>query len=116
MGADPAAFIPPFARIRGSHQALRMIRFFASRFILATAGIGALIALIVLLGSGASTSLVNSILGIVAAVGITTASLSAGRLRQDLYIDLIALSITKVPGVPPRHPHPIWAVRNRGFG
>lgn len=92
------------------------IRSFQGRIALALVGVGALIALIVTLGSGADTAITTTMLSILAAAGISTAGVSAGRFRRDLNTDMTAISITTVPPPPSgRQNQTVRAVRTRSL-
>ncbi len=113
---DPSTYIKPYARLRTSAVAWVTIRSFQGRIVLALVGVGALIALIVTLGSGAGTAITTTVLSILAAAGISTAGVSAGRFRRDLNTDMTAISITTVPPPPSGRPNQtIRAVRTRSL-
>jgi hypothetical protein len=97
---DPSTYIKPYAQLRTSAVARVTIGSFRGRIALAIMGIGALIALIVTLGSGAGTAVTSTVLSLLAVVGISTAGVSAGRFRKDLNTDLIAVAITTAPPEP----------------
>ena len=102
LGRDPDTYVKAYARVRNSRIAAQAVRFFWGQMLLITLGITALIVLILLLGSGSSTAVINTVLGIVAAAGVSTAGLSAGRFRRDLNIDMLTNAITKLPPRPGR--------------
>jgi hypothetical protein len=103
LGRDPDTYVRAYARLRNSRIAIQAIRFFWGQMLLVALGIAALIVLVVLLGSGSSTAVINTALGIVAAAGVSTAGLSAGRFRRDLNIDMLAIAITTAPPPPKGH-------------
>ena len=107
---DPSTYIKPYARLRTSAVAWVTIRSFQGRIALAFMGVGALITLIVTLGTGAGTAITTTVLSILAATGISTAGLSAGRFRRDLNTDMTAVSITRVPPPPSGRPNQIVRV------
>lgn len=113
---DPSTYIKPYARLRTSAVAWVTIRSFRGRIALALVGVGALIALIVTLGSGAGTAITTTVLSILAAAGISTAGISAGRFRKDLNTDMTAVAITTAPSPPRGRPNQtIKAVRTRSL-
>ena len=113
---DPSTYIKPYARLPTSAVAWVTIRSFQGRITLGLVGVGALIALIVTLGSGAGTTITTTVLSILAAAGISTAGLSAGRFRRDLNTDMTAISITTAPPPPSGRPNrTIRAVRTRSL-
>lgn len=89
--------INPYAHLPYSNVTARFIRTFRIPITLITIGAGALVALIVLLGSGTGSSIANTVLAILAATGISTAGLSVKRFRQGLFTDLTTTAITIVP-------------------
>ena len=97
LGRDPSTYLQAYQRLRRSGIVTKAIRFFWGQLLLIAMGVGALVVLVVLLGSEASTAVINTVLAIVAAVGVSAAGLSAGRFRQDVNIDMLAIVITKVP-------------------
>jgi hypothetical protein len=101
LGRDPLTFVKPYARLRNLRIFARAIGFFRGQLLLIAVGVAALVALFVLLGSGASTAVTNTVLAILAAAGISTAGLSAGRFRQDVNTDMAAIAITTAPPPPP---------------
>ena len=82
----------------------RVIRYYWGQLALLVLGIAALLALVSRLGSGTGGALVSVVLGIVAAVGVSAGSLSAGRLRQSLNADLAAVAATIAPLKPSAGP------------
>jgi hypothetical protein len=113
---DPGTYIKPYARLPTLAVARVTIRSFQGRIALALVGVGALIALIVTLGSGAGTAVTTTVLSVLAAAGISTAGISAGRFRRDLNTDMTAISITTVPTPPSGTPNQtVRAVRTRSL-
>jgi hypothetical protein len=101
LGRDPDTYVRTYQRLRNSRILSQAIRFFWGEMLLIAMGVASLVVLVVLLGSGSGTAVINTILGILAAAGVSTAGLSAGRFRRDLNTDLLTMAITKLP---PRHP------------
>lgn len=113
---DPSTYIKPYARRRTWAVAWVTIRSFQGRIALALVGVGALIALIVTLGSGEGTAITTTVLSILTGGGISTAGLSAGRFRSALNTDMTAISITTVPPPPSGRPNQtVRAVRTRSL-
>jgi hypothetical protein len=101
---DPMTFVSPYMLARIPVR--RLLRLYWRRVMLLVVGIAALIAFVSLLGSGTGGALVNVVLGIVAAVGVSIGGLglSAGGLRQDMKGDTAAIAITTAPPRPPGSP------------
>jgi hypothetical protein len=104
LGRDPDTYIRAYQRLRNSRILNQAIRFFWGQIVLIAIGVASLVALVVLLGSGSGTAVVNTILSILAAAGVSTAGLSAGRFRRDLNTDLLTAAITKLPPQSPARP------------
>jgi hypothetical protein len=106
VGRDPMTFVRPYARVRGVMP--RVFGYYRGQLVLLVVGIAALVALVSSLSSGTGSALLSLVLGIVGAAGISAGSLSAGRLRQSLNVDMAALAATTAPPYPSvpgsRHP------------
>jgi len=101
LGQDATVLIRPYAHLPYSWIISRAMRNFWGPITLVVAGAAGLVTLIVLLGSGAGSSIANILLAILAAVGVSAGGLSAKRFRQDLNTDLTTIAITKAPPPPP---------------
>ncbi|HEV2375687.1 MAG TPA: hypothetical protein VGS19_26425 [Streptosporangiaceae bacterium] len=104
LGQDPVTLIRPYARLRNFYVTRRALAFFSGRLTLAAAGVAGLIALIVIVGSGAGNAVASTLLAIVAAAGLSTAGLSARRFAKELNADLATVAITVVPPRPGTNP------------
>ena len=100
LGRDPGSYVRAYARLQNWQIAYQAIRFFWGQMVLIALAIAALAVLVVLLGSGSSTAIVNTVLAVVAAAGVSAAGLSAGRFRRDLNTDLLTKAITTLPPRP----------------
>jgi hypothetical protein len=103
-GLDPMIFVRPYERLRNFSLITLAVRFFWPQLILTIVGAIALVTLVIFLGSGTGSAVVNTVLGILAAAGISTAGLSAGRFRQNVNTDMAALAITTAPPPPTSGP------------
>jgi hypothetical protein len=97
LGRDPGSYVRAYARLQNRQIAYQAVRFFWGQMLLIALAIAALAVLVVLLGTGSSTAIVNTTLAIVAAAGVSAAGLSAGRFRRDLNNDLLTKAITILP-------------------
>jgi hypothetical protein len=115
LGQDPTTLFPPGVMMRNYHAIARAIRMYMGQLTLAVMGIGGLIALIILLGSGTGGAIVNTLLAILAAAGFSAVGFSARRYTREKNIDLAAAVITKAPP-PPRRGDLIRAISRRSLG
>jgi hypothetical protein len=89
---------------------LRRIRCRTAGAMSAVISLALVVAVITLIAEGSSTPFVKSLLGVLGAVGLTTAAFQTRlkntaqslltRLRQDAYTDLVAGEIAIAPGKP----------------
>jgi len=110
MRQDPTTLVQPYALTRNYRMIVRALRIFWPELLGVAVAAGALSGFVVLLGENKVNSLLNSLLGLIAIAGFTTAGLLAKmknqaqamvtRLRQDVYTDLVAVAITTVPPIP----------------
>jgi hypothetical protein len=100
LGRDPTTWIRSGAHLSYTWIITKATRTFPGPIALIAVGTAALIALIVLFGSGTGSSIANTLLAIVAAAGVSAGGLSAKRFRQDLFTDLTAVAITTAPSPP----------------
>jgi hypothetical protein len=110
MRQDPTTLVQPYALIRNYRLILRALRIFWPELLGTIVAAGALSGFVVLLGQNKVNSLLNSLLGLIAITGFTTAGFLAKlknqaqamvtRLRQDVYTDLVAVAITTAPSIP----------------
>jgi hypothetical protein len=103
LGEDPTALIPPYARLRNSYVTKRAVGFFSGRLTLAAIGVTGLIVLIILLGTGTGSLIVNTLLAVLAAAGFSAVGLSARRFTQQVNIDLATLAIIRTPPPPQKN-------------
>ncbi len=106
LGQDPTTLIQPGDLLKDYRVIGRTLKWFGPELGVLTIGVAALGALIVLLSTGASTT-VTTISGALAAVGLTAAGVvgklknseqaTLTRLRQDAYTDLVAYAVQTAP-------------------
>ncbi len=111
---DPTALISPYMRLRNLYVARRAMRFFSGRLILAAFGVAGLIALIIYLGTGTGSVIVNTLLAIVAAAGFSAVGLSARRFTREVNIDLVTIAVQTAP--PPPDKNTLLQVISRRHG
>jgi len=110
LGQDPSTLIKPYALVKNWHTTLRVLRALWVQLVTAVISLALVIAVITLIAEGSSTPFVKSLLGVLGAVGLTTAAFQTRlkntaqslltRLRQDAYTDLVAAEIAIAPGKP----------------
>lgn len=110
LGQDPSTLIKPYAILRSWKAALHAVSTFAVQLITLGLSLILLVVLTFLATYGKTSATVNTIIGILSALGITTAALQTNvknqaqaastRLRQDVYTDLVAGDITVLPNQP----------------
>jgi hypothetical protein len=110
LGQDPSTLIKPYALVKNWHTTLRVLRALWVQLVTAVISLALVIAVITLIAAGASTPFVKSLLGVLGAVGLTTAAFQTRlkntaqslltRLRQDAYTDLVAGEIAIAPDKP----------------
>jgi hypothetical protein len=109
---DPSADIGPYQLITNWRATLRGAIAFTPQLLLAAIGVGGLLLLAISLSSKHGSGAWKALGAVAATVGLSMAGLSATvksqaqvmwvRLRQDIYTDLVAVSITSVPPTPHR--------------
>jgi hypothetical protein len=120
LGQDPSTLIKPYALVKNWHTTLRVLRALWVQLVTAAISLALVIAVITLIAAGSSTPFVKSLLGVLGAVGLTTAAFQTRlkntaqslltRLRQDAYTDLVAGEIAVAPDKPgARRPHKVVA-------
>jgi hypothetical protein len=110
LGQDPSTLIKPYALVKNWHASLRVLRALWIQLVVVAISLVLVIAVITLVAEGSSTPFVKSLLGVLGAVGLSTAALQARlkttaqslltRLRQDAYTDLVAGEIAVAPDKP----------------
>jgi hypothetical protein len=110
LGQDPSTLIKPYALVKNWHTTLRVLRALWLQLVTAVISLALVIAGITLIAEGSSTPFVKSLLGVLGAVGLTTAAFQTRlkntaqslltRLRQDAYTDLVAGEIAIAPDKP----------------
>jgi hypothetical protein len=106
LGQDPTTLVQPGDLLKDYRVIGRTLRWFAPEVGVLIIGVAALGALIVLLSTGGST-IVTTVSGALAAVGLTAAGVVGKlknseqamltRLRQDAYTDLVAYAVQTAP-------------------
>ncbi len=114
LGQDPSTLIKPYAILKSWRTALQALRTFAVQLITLGVSLALLIGLTFLATYGKTSATANAFIGILSALGITTAAVQANlknsaqaamsRLRQDAYTDLVAGDITVLPSIPGKSP------------
>ncbi len=113
-GRDPSTFVRPYTRMHSSHVRLQLLRVYQAQIFFAGLGIAGAVALIVQLGSGTAGPIVSIVPAVVGLFGFSTAGITARRIREDAYADLLAVAITIAPRLPGRsHGIPWRNVRRR---
>lgn len=110
LGQDPSTLVRPYASLRGWRTTSRALREFWPHLLLAVLGTGLFVAFLVLLTTGAGSTLGKTLLGVIGGVGVSAATVISRlhnvtqtlltRLRQDVYSDLVAIEITAAPAYP----------------
>jgi hypothetical protein len=107
LGQDPTTLISPSAIMTSIPTLRRAVRLFWPQLVATVIGLGFLVALLVLLGIGSNSSWAKTLSGIVAAAGLSLATLTGTlknsaqamlkRLRQDAYTDLVVMAVQTAP-------------------
>ena len=110
LGQDPSTLIQPYAILKSRRGALQGLRTFAVQLITLGLSLALLVGLTFLATYDKTSATANTFLGILSALGITTAAVQTNlknqaeaastRLRQDVYTDLVAGDITELPDLP----------------
>jgi hypothetical protein len=110
LGQDPSTLIKPYALVKNWRTTLRVLRALWVQLVTAVISLALVIAVITLIAEGSSTPFVKSLLGVLGAVGLSTAAFQTRlkataqslltRLRQDAYTDLVAEEIAIAPDKP----------------
>jgi len=110
LGQDPSTLIKPYALVKNWHTTVRVLRALWVQLVTTVISLALVIAVITLIAEGSSTPFVKSLLGVLGAVGLTTAAFQTRlkntaqslltRLRQDAYTDLVAGEIAIAPDKP----------------
>lgn len=112
LGKDPTTDVRPYQMIRSWRLMWRAAKAFAPQLVLAALGLAGVFLLVWAQSARATSHLWESLSGLLAAVGLSTAGITTRlkneaqtlktRLRQDFYTDLIAVAITTAPPPPDR--------------
>ncbi|HEY6276226.1 MAG TPA: hypothetical protein VIX86_07825 [Streptosporangiaceae bacterium] len=112
LGQDPTTLISPSAFMTNIPTLRRAVRLFWPQLMATVIGLGFLATLLVLLGIGNTSSWAKTVSGIVAAAGLSLATLTGTlknsaqamlkRLRQDAYTDLVVMAVQTAPAPPKR--------------
>lgn len=123
LGQDPATLINPGAMIKNYRAVGRAMKLFLPQLVELLVGLGFLVALLVYLSIGGST-VQKTFSGVLAFAGLSVAGITGtvknstqgvlGRLRQDVYTDLVAIAVQTAPP-PPRKSDIRKAVGRRGL-
>jgi hypothetical protein len=110
LGQDPSTLIKPYTLVKNWRTSLHVLRALWVQLVTAVISLVLVIAVITLIAAGSSTPFVKSLLGVLGAVGLTTAAFQTRlkstaqslltRLRQDTYTDLVAGAIAIAPDKP----------------
>jgi hypothetical protein len=110
LGQDPSTLIKPYTLVKNWRATLHVLRALWVQLVTAAISLVLVIAVITLIAEGSSTPFVKSLLGVLGAVGLTTAAFQTRlkntaqslltRLRQDAYTDLVAGAIAIAPDKP----------------
>jgi hypothetical protein len=113
LGQDPSTLIKPYALVKNWRASLRVLQALWIQLVTAAASLALVVAAITLIAAGSSTPFVKSLLGVLGAVGLSTATLQTRlkttaqglltRFRQDVYTDLVAAAIAVAPDKPGAH-------------
>lgn len=112
LGQDPSRLVTPYVAIRNWRVIGKAAWIFLPELLLTGVGLAALVTFVVLLSAPHPSHVQETIIGILSALGLSTAGLSSRlknrtqalstRFRQDAYTDLVARAITTVPPPPDR--------------
>ena len=107
---DPTTLIQPYQLMTNYRTVVRAFRLFWFQLVATIVGLGFLVALLILLSGNSKSTLVQTLTGILAGVGLSIAGLTGTlkssaqamltRLRQDAYTDLVTLAVQTAP--PPK--------------
>ena len=110
LGQDPTTLIKPYQLMTNYRTVVRAFALFLPQLIATIVGLGGLGALLFLLSDNSKVAWAQTLVGILAAVGLSFAGLTATlkssaqamltRLRQDGYTDLVTLAVQTAP--PPK--------------
>ena len=110
LAQDPTTLIEPYKLMTNHRTVVRAFRLFWPQLVATIVGVGFLVVLLVLLSSNSRSTLVQTLSGILAGVGLSIAGLTGTlktsaqamltRLRQDSYTDLVTLAVQTAP--PPK--------------
>ena len=110
LSQDPTTLIEPNKLMTNHRTVVRAFRLFWPQLVATIVGVGFLVVLLVLLSSNSRSTLVQTLSGILAGVGLSIAGLTGTlktsaqamltRLRQDSYTDLVTLAVQTAP--PPK--------------
>ena len=110
LGQDPSSLIKPYAILRSWRAVVHALSSFAFQLTTLGASLGLIVGLSFLATYGKTSAWVNTLLGLVSALGVTVAAVQArmkntatailARLRRDVYTDLVAGDITYLPVQP----------------
>ena len=113
LGQDPSTLIKPYALVKNWRASFRVLRALWTQLVTAVVSLALVIAAITLIAEGSSTPFVKSLLGVLGAVGLSTATFQTRlkttaqglltRFRQDVYTDLVAGAIAVAPDKPGAH-------------
>ena len=110
LGQDPSTLVKPYALVKNWRTSLRVLQALWVQLVTTAVSLALVIAVITLIAEGSSTPFVKSLLGVLGAVGLSTAAFQARlkttaqglltRFRQDAYTDLVAGEIAVAPDKP----------------
>lgn len=110
LSQDPATLIKPYQLLTNWASTLHALRALWAQLVTAAISLVLVVALVTLVVGNYSSALVQALLGVLGAVGLSAATVQARlksteqglltRLRQDAYTDLVAAAIAVAPDKP----------------
>jgi hypothetical protein len=110
LGQDPSTLIKPYALVKNWRTSLRVLQALWVQLVTTVISLALVVAVITLVADDSGTPFVKSLLGVLGAVGLSTAAFQTRlkataqglltRFRQDAYTDLVAGEIAVAPDKP----------------